>query len=152
MKSISKSYGVPGLRLGVLACPNEALARLVQSRLSIWNINSFGEFFLQIVEKYAKEYREGCRKVAVERARFLKELSRVRFLTPYPSDANYVLCRVDRPYDSKSLALELWTRAECLVKDCSSKKGFDGASFVRLAVKSAEDDNQLLSALRMFRK
>ena len=88
----------------------------------------------------------------MERARFLKELSRVRFLTPYPSDANYVLCRVDRPYDSKSLALELWTRAECLVKDCSSKKGFDGASFVRLAVKSAEDDNQLLSALRMFRK
>lgn len=148
MKSISKSYGVPGVRLGVLACANEEQARLVQSNLSIWNINSFGEFFLQIVEKYAKEYREGCRKIAEERARFFKELSRIKFLTPYPSDANYILCKVDKPYDSKSLAVELWTKAQCLVKDCSTKKGFNGGSFIRLAVKSAEDDDILLAALK----
>lgn len=148
MKSISKSYGVPGVRLGILACPNEVQAKLVQSHLSIWNINSFGEFFLQIVEKYAKEYREGCRKIAEERARFLKELSHIKFLTPYPSDANYILCKVDKPYDSKSLAVELWTKAECLVKDCSTKKGFNGSAFIRLAVKSAEDDDKLLAALK----
>ena len=152
MKSISKSYGVPGLRLGVLACPNEAQARLVQSRLSIWNINSFGEFFLQIVEKYAKEYKVGCAQVARERARFLGELGKIAFLEPFESAANYILCRVKAPYDSKKLCRILWEKTGCLVKDCSSKKGFDGASFVRLAVKSAEDDNQLLSALRMFRK
>ena len=148
MKSISKSYGVPGVRLGILACANEDQARLVQSNLSIWNINSFGEFFLQIVEKYSKEYREGCKKIAEERARFIKELSRLKFLKPYPSDANYILCKVNKPYDSNSLAVELWTKAECLVKDCSTKKGFNGGSFIRLAVKSAEDNNQLLAALR----
>ena len=148
MKSISKSYGVPGVRLGVLACANEEQARLLQSNLSIWNINSFGEFFLQIVEKYAKEYREGCKKIAEERVRFQKELSCVKFLTTYPSDANYILCKVEKPYDSKSLAVELWTKAECLVKDCSTKKGFNGGSFIRLAVKSAEDDDKLLAALK----
>ena len=148
MKSISKSYGVPGVRLGVLACPNETQAKLVQSHLSIWNINSFGEFFLQVVEKYAKEYKIGCRKIAEERARFISELSKVSFLEPFPSDANYVLCKVNRPYDSKCLAVELWTKAQCLIKDCSSKKGFTGESFVRLAVKSKEDDDQLLAALR----
>lgn len=148
MKSISKSYGVPGVRLGVLACANEEQARLVQSHLSIWNINSFGEFFLQIVEKYAKEYREGCKRIAEERARFLKKLSCIKFLTPYPSDANYILCKVEKPYDSESLAVELWTKAECLVKDCSTKKGFNGGSFIRLAVKSTEDDDILLSALK----
>lgn len=147
MKSISKSYGVPGVRLGVLACPNEMQAKLVQSHLSIWNINSFGEFFLQIVEKYAKEYTIGCRKIAEERARFISELSKISFLTPFPSDANYVLCRVNLPYNSRRLAVELWTKAQCLIKDCSSKKGFDGESFVRLAVKSKEDDDQLISAL-----
>lgn len=151
MKSISKSYGVPGVRLGVLACPNEMQAKLVQSHLSIWNINSFGEFFLQIVEKYAKEYTIGCRKIAEERARFISELSKISFLEPFSSDANYILCRVNKPYDSKCLAIELWTKAQCLIKDCSSKKGFSGESFVRLAVKSKEDDDQLLATLRRLK-
>lgn len=151
MKSISKSYGVPGVRLGVLACANEEQAKLVQSHLSIWNINSFGEFFLQIVEKYYKEYREGCRKIAEERARFISELSTIKFLKPYPSEANYVLCKVKKPYDSKTLAVELWTKVQCLVKDCSTKKGFNGGSFIRLSVKSSEDDDKLLSALKSLR-
>ena len=119
----------------------------MQSHLSIWNINSFGEFFLQIVEKYAKEYKVGCGKIAEERSRFISELSKISFLEPFPSDANYVLCRVKKPYDSKRLAVELWTKAQCLIKDCSSKKGFDSGSFIRLAVKSKEDDNQLIAAL-----
>lgn len=147
MKSISKSYGVPGVRLGILACGNEATVRTVQSRLSIWNINSFGEFFLQIAEKYSKEYKVGCAKVAKERERFINELKKFKFLNVYPSDANYVLCEVKKPYTAKSLALALWTRANCLIKDCSSKKGFDGAEFIRLAVKSEKDDNELLAAL-----
>lgn len=148
MKSVSKSYGVPGIRLGVLACPNDAQAKMVQEHLSIWNINSFGEFFLQIVEKYEKEYKTACAKIAVERTRFIKELTKFEFLEVYPSEANYVLCEVKKPYTAKSLALELWTRANCLIKDCSSKKGFGGKQFIRLAVKSAADDDVLLSALQ----
>ena len=148
MKSISKSYGVPGIRLGILACPNEMQAKLVQMRLSIWNINSYGEFFLQIVEKYAKEYVAACSKIAKERERFIKELTKFKFLNVYPSEANYVLCEVKKLYTAKSLCLELWTRANCLVKDCSSKKGFDNGQFIRLAVKSEKDDNELLEALK----
>ena len=148
MKSVSKSYGVPGIRLGILACGNAMQATAIQSRLSIWNINSFGEFFLQIAEKYAKEYHWGCRKIVEERDRFIKALGEIPFLEPFPSDANYVLCRVKKPYDSKSLVVQLWITAQCLVKDCSGKKGFDGGSFVRLAVKSTEDDNQLITALK----
>lgn len=152
MKSISKSYGVPGARLGVMACANEEQARIVQQRLSIWNINSFGEFFMQIVEKYSKEYAAGCKKIAEERARFIQELSKIKFLEVYPSDANYVLCKVGKPYDSQSLATELWTKAGCLIKDCSHKKGFAGQSFIRLAVKSREDDDALLAALKELDK
>ena len=147
IKSVSKSYGVPGARLGIMACANEEQARLVQSRLSIWNINSFGEFFLQIAEKYNKEYREACRKIAEERVRFIKELSKIKFLKVFPSEANYLLCKVEKPYTSKSLSVNLWRKAQCLVKDCSGKKGFSGDSFIRLAVKSCADDNQLLDAL-----
>ncbi len=147
MKSISKSYGVPGVRLGILACGNETQARLIQSRLSIWNINSFGEFFLQIAEKYQKEYREGCRKMAAARARFFSGLKTIPFLDPFPSEANYILCRVKKPFDTQKLCVKLWLEMKCLVKDCSMKKGFEGKPFVRLAVKSVEENDVLLKEL-----
>ena len=148
MKSISKSYGVPGVRLGILACPNEEQARLVQSRLSIWNINSFGEFFLQIVEKYKRDYENACRRLANERNRLFAELERISFLRPYPSAANYILSEVEDLQDAHHLQMRLWTSSQCLIKDCSSKKGFGGRAFVRIAVRDKSDNNALIAALR----
>lgn len=147
LKSISKSYGVPGLRLGILACGNESQAAVVQSKLSIWNINSFGEFFLQIVEKYSEEYKVACSKVAKERERFVRELNKFKIIKAYPSAGNFVLCEVLSPYTAKRLTTELWLQSKCLIKDCSWKKGFKKGEFVRLAVKSENDNNLLLSAL-----
>lgn len=147
LKSISKSYGVPGIRLGILACGNKSQAAVVQSMLSIWNINSFGEFFLQIAEKYSTEYKVACSKVAKERERFVGELNKFTFLKAYSSEANFVLCEVLKPYSAKRLTMELWTRSKCLIKNCSSKKGFEGCEFVRFAVKSEMDNNLLLKAL-----
>ena len=51
MKSISKSYGVPGLRLGVMVSADTALINQVTRDVAIWNINSFAEFYLQIFGK-----------------------------------------------------------------------------------------------------
>lgn len=148
MKSISKSYGVPGFRLGILACANEAQADLVKSRLSIWNINSFGEFFLQIAEKYKSDYASACRRLAAERERFLSELKKIPFLVPYDSDANFILCAVKKPHTSRDVMMSLWISANCFVKDCSTKKGFDGAQFIRLAVRNKEDNDALIAALK----
>lgn len=57
VKSISKSYGVPGFRLGVLASSDKELVGQLKKEVAIWNINSYGEFFLQIFEKYKKDYK-----------------------------------------------------------------------------------------------
>ena len=148
MKSISKSYGVPGCRLGILACANEAQAKMVKSRLSIWNINSFGEFFMQIAEKYKSEYASACRSLAAERERFLGELKKIPFVVPYDSAANFILCAVKRPRTSREVMMSLWTSSNCLVKDCSTKKGFEGAQFIRLAVRNKEDNDSLINALK----
>ncbi len=148
VKSISKSYGVPGIRLGIIALADEMQTYVIQQRLSIWNINSFGEFFLQIAEKYGGEYREACRKIAVERERFIEELKKIKFLKVWPSDANFVICEVLKPYTAKRLMIKLWAGSGCLIKDCSGKKGFCGSQFVRIAVKSREDNDVLLSALK----
>ena len=63
VKSISKSYGVPGLRLGVLASSNLLLIDRVRKNVPIWNINSFAEFYMQIFNKYEQDYKQACRFV-----------------------------------------------------------------------------------------
>lgn len=71
MKSISKSYGVPGLRLGILATADIDLIVRMKKEVSIWNINSFAEFYLQIYGKYEKDYIKACAKFIAERETFL---------------------------------------------------------------------------------
>ena len=92
MKSISKSYGVPGLRLGVLASADKELIEWMRKDVAIWNINSFAEFYMQIFGKYEDDYRQASRLFVEERARFQKELSAISWLRVIPSQANYFLC------------------------------------------------------------
>ena len=149
IKSISKSYGVPGLRLGVLGTADRALRKSVADEVSIWNINSFAEFFLQIAIKYKKAYRESCAKIAANRKSFYEQLQKIPFLRPIPSQANFILCEVTAPFTSHELALRL-LEEDFLIKDCSSKAGFDGRNYIRLAVKSREDNDALIAALKVL--
>lgn len=147
IKSISKSYGVPGLRLGILASSDLNLIASVKKNISIWNINSFAEFFLQIFNKYADSYLEGCKSLASERKRFFEDLSNIHYLRPIPSQANYILCEVLPPYTSKGITTELLDKYNLFIKDCSHKDGFDGKQYVRIAVRDHADDVKLVKCL-----
>lgn len=148
MKSISKSYGVPGLRLGVLASADEKLIADIKKDVAIWNINSFAEFYMQIFSKYESEYAEACRKFRKERDRFFLELNKIPWLKVIPSQANYFLCELKGDITSHELTLKLLTDFNILIKDCSSKKGFPAhKQYIRIAVHDKKDDNILLDAL-----
>ena len=147
MKSISKSYGVPGLRLGVMASANTQLLAEVRSKLSIWNINSFGEFFMQILGKYEKSYKHAMEEFRAERTRFVAELQAIPYLRVLPSEANYVLCEVKPVHTPRELAVKLLREYNILIKDCTGKCG---APFVRLAVRDTKDNNRLIEALKQL--
>jgi histidinol-phosphate/aromatic aminotransferase/cobyric acid decarboxylase-like protein/choline kinase len=147
VKSISKSYGVPGFRLGVLATSNKNLLDAIKSKLPVWNINSYGEFFMQIFNKYESSYHNACKSFEKERNRFLQELQRIEFLRVIPSKANFFLCEVKIPHNSKSLTDQLLVKYNILIKDCSAKQGFEGKSFVRIAVRNKTDNDKLINVL-----
>lgn len=153
MKSISKSYGVPGLRLGVLASADVDLISRIKKDVAIWNINSFAEFYMQIYGKYEKDYARSCDKFREERAIFEKELREIPFLRVIPSQANYFLCEVTERYTSHELTLKLITDNNILIKDCSSKKGFpDNKQFIRIAIRDRKDNQTLIDALNVLAK
>lgn len=67
LKSISKSYGVPGLRLGILATSDPLVISRTKQDIAIWNINSFAEFYMQIYGKYETDYQKACLRFIEER-------------------------------------------------------------------------------------
>lgn len=149
VKSISKSYGVPGLRLGVLASSDEELIAEMKKDVAIWNINSFAEFYLQIYEKYAKDYAKAIEKFKQTRAAYIKDLQALSGLRVLPTQANYVLCEVTSGVTSRKLAEDL-LEENILIKDLPTKKGFDGKNYIRLAVRDEKDNAILVEALKRY--
>ena len=152
VKSISKSFGVPGLRLGVLASSDPDVVSSVRKDVSIWNINSFAEFFMQIYTKYEADYIRSAEKFRTERKRFYDDLKTIPFLKVFESEANYFLCEVLPPYTSQTLAVRLLKEFNILIKDCAGKKAFNGRDFVRLAVRNSADNHRLVESLRTLEK
>ena len=145
IKSISKSYGVPGLRLGLLATSNYLLMTNLRRSVSIWNINSFAEFFLQILGKYERSYAQAMDDFRAERERFVVELQTIDYLRVIPSEANYLLCEVLPPHTPRELAINLLKQHNILIKNCTSKCH---APYIRLAVRDTKDNNCLIEALK----
>ena len=146
MKSISKSYGVPGLRLGILASGDHALITTLKKDVSIWNINSFAEFYLQIAEKYQKDYVAALELIRSERNRFQAELGKLPGLRVIPSQANYITVELTGGLSSHALTRNLLVHHSLFIKDLTPK--MRTGQYVRLAVRNTEDNNKLLSALK----
>ena len=149
MKSISKSYGVPGLRLGILASADKELIARIKKEVSIWNLNSFAEFFMQIYNKHEKDYQKACAKFVAERADFERQLRTIPFFRVMPSEANYFLCEVLPPRRASEIVIYMLRQHNILTRDCSGKPGLDPTrQYMRIAVRNHTDNTRLIEALK----
>jgi len=112
--------------------------------VAIWNINSFAEYFLQIYEKYAKEYEVATRKLAAEREWFMERLAKIKGVRVIPSQANYVMVELKDGFSATETTKRLLTEHEILVKDLRSKTG---GEYLRIAVRGREDNQALIEAM-----
>ena len=147
VKSISKSYGVPGLRLGLLATSDTKLLKELKQEMQVWNINSFAEYYLQIYQLFSKSYAEACDKIVEAREEFVSKLKEFKGFKVYPSEANFVMVDTGK-VSSHELAIELLNKYKLIIKDLSSKHTFEGKNFIRLAVRNKEDNDYLIDCLK----
>ena len=148
VKSISKSYGVPGIRLGVCASGNQDLITKIKNTLPVWNINSLGEYFLQIANLFKSDYALSCDKIAKERQRMAKDLSKTLpdDCTVYESQANFILVNLEKNNSTK-LATDLLNE-NIFIKDLRTKDAFKGKNFVRLAIRTTEENKKLIKTIK----
>ena len=151
IKSISKSYGVPGIRLGLLASSDKNLIKALRDDMQIWNINSFGEYYLQIYQLFAKDYEKACDAIVNERNRVIAELRKLKSIRVYDSEANYILVDL-KENKSIELAAKLLDEKHILIKDLSTKNYFHKKNFIRLAIRDENDNNALIEALNEYLK
>ena len=121
------------------------MIREIKKDVPIWNINSFGEFYMQIAEKYKKDYLKSLEKMQQARNLFIKDLNEIPFVKVFPSQANYVMCELTDGYDSRKIAEELLEK-NILIKDLTSKIG-NGKQYIRLAVRTREENKYLAEQL-----
>lgn len=150
MKSISKSFGVPGLRLGVLASGDADTIAAMKKDVAIWNINSFAEFYMQIEEKYKKDYAKALSRFRSERTRFINELSQISQLRILPTQANYVMAEIVSGMTAKELNRILISKYDILIKNLVAKIDQDGRQYIRLAIRDTNDNNKLIDALKLI--
>ncbi len=141
VKSISKCYGIPGLRLGVLCSADERLIDFIKKDVGIWNINSVAEFYMQIEEKYKDDYENALRLFRAERARFHKRLAAIKGVHVVPSQANYFMLAIDA---NASEVVDKLLARNIFIKDLTAKTGGD---HLRVAIRNQSDNDKLADAL-----
>lgn len=148
IKSISKSYGVPGIRMGILVSGDTDLLAKIRKKVSIWNINSFCEFYMQIEEKYRSDYKKSLSRLSETRRKFCESLSGIAALRVVPSQANYLMVEITNGMTAKELTKILLIQYNLLIKDLSEKVGGKGRQYIRLAIRAEEDNQKLTEAFR----
>ena len=144
MKSISKSFGVPGLRLGILTSGNKEIIAKMKKDVCIWNINSFAEFYMQIYEKYEDDYALARVKFRQERRRFISELSKIPGVKIFPSQASFLMLELTN-FSAHELSMRMLDY-NILIRDLSVKLGDD--KYIRIAIRNESDNDKLVAAIK----
>lgn len=146
VKSMGKAMGWHGVRLGY-AVAHEALAAAVRQRLPYWNVNGLAAFVLQRLRHHTAEFASSLARVAQDREAMAERLRVLPGLHVYPSRANFLYCKLERPASGRALRDALLRRHGLLIRECSNKLGAC-EQFLRLAVLPAAPVDRLVQALR----
>lgn len=146
VRSLTKFYGMPGVRVGYLAA-HPQVARAIQLALPSWPIGQ-AEMRVAIAALGAEAYaHEALRTNRIERAWLREELVRVG-VAVYPSAANFLLCELPCAHDRLSdIGARLAREHRIVVRDARSYQGLEHRPLIRVAVRTREDNQRLIRAL-----
>ena len=153
VKSLSKSMGMPGIRLGYVYSCNTAFNAYVKGSLPIWNLNSFAEFAMETILKHRKSLSQSFADTIRDREEFASALSRVPCVKKvFPSAANFLLVSIKPSCASNvSITEKLLSRYSIYIKDISHKFS-DGNNYCRLAVRLPHENALLVKCLTEMEK
>ncbi|MBW2557940.1 MAG: histidinol-phosphate aminotransferase family protein [Deltaproteobacteria bacterium] len=147
-KSMSKAYGICGLRIGYMLTANSQFAEAVRNGVHIWNINGFAEEFLRLLPDYKQEFIESCKQVRIDRDSLYEKLCGIRGMTVFKPDANFIFCRLPEYVKSgPEITKQLFIKHNMYIKDCVGKTQPDSDRYLRIASRTEAENGKLVAAL-----
>ena len=148
IKSLSKVFGIAGLRIGYLLSSATEFIEAVRSALPIWNINGLAEEFLRTVGRYRDDFAESCERTRASSEGLYTALRELSGIEPIRPDANFVLARLaDGQPSAPEVARRLYVEHNILIKDCAAKSMPDADRYLRIASRTPAENNVLVGAL-----
>jgi histidinol-phosphate/aromatic aminotransferase/cobyric acid decarboxylase-like protein len=147
-KSMSKAYGICGLRIGYMLTANSKFAEAIRNGVHIWNINGFAEEFLRLLPDYKQEFIESCKQVRTDRDNLYKKLCGIEGMTVFKPDANFIFCRLpDNVQSAPEITKKLFIEHNIYIKNCVDKTQPDSDRYVRIASRTEAENCKLVTAL-----
>ena len=147
-KSMSKAYGICGLRIGYMLTANSEFAEAIRKNIHIWNINGFAEEFLRLAPRYRREFIKSCEQVGSDRDSLYKNLCAVPGMTVYKPDANFIFCRLpDSALSGPEVTRKLFIDHNMYIKHCQGKTLPDSDRYIRIASRTKAENCRLVEAL-----
>ncbi len=149
LRSLTKSWALPGLRLGFAATSNPSWMQRLREMQPPWSINSLAQIWAKefLTCENHKYLQTGLLALQEVKLRFVERLRRNSNIRVHPSVANFLLLELCQlKTDSATLYHRLGQRG-LIVRRCDSFHGLPKGRFIRVAVKTEHDNNLLVSAL-----
>lgn len=145
LTSLTKYYGIPGLRIGYLSANHSMIADM-KGRQQPWNLNGFAITVTRQLMEDEELASASKQWYDQEKAYMLSQLNSLEGLTVLPGRTNYLLCHLARFKGSEINEWLLKQSRPMGVRECTS---FDGLSdsYIRIGLKSHEDNVQLIHGL-----
>jgi threonine-phosphate decarboxylase len=144
LRSMTKFFALPGMRLGYAVGSHGTITRLSQLR-EPWSVNTLAQVAGLACLTDTGYIAETRRAIAGERARLAEKIAAIPGLRPLPSAANYLLVSIERGPAAGELATRLLDHL-VLIRDCSNFRGLND-NFFRVAVRGRDDNNFLAELL-----
>lgn len=147
IRSISEPHGMPGIRLGILASADQEIIDNIRQNISIWNVNSIAEFYMQIFEKYKKQYLISLAEIIKERKRFIEQLSLIEGIRVIESQSNHLMVEITNGLTARDVTKMLLNECNILVKDLSVKRMNINHQYIRIAIRSSKENDNFVCCL-----
>ena len=145
IRSVTKFYGMAGIRFGYGLASNSLVKKLEDVRLP-WSINGLA-CFATLAAFSDKDFIRNTKVVMAEnRLELAKELGEIEGLHVYPSTTNFLLVKIQKGKITSTNLKEALTKQRILIRDCCTFMGLDDHYF-RITIRSAKDNLKLTEAI-----
>ena len=148
VRSLTKFYGFPGLRLGYLVANESIVNKLMQFK-EPWTVNTFAQIAGHVAINDAEFAINTRQYVSREKVFLYDGLTNVKGIQPFQPSVNFILVRILNAEITSSGIQDLLIKDDIIIRDCSNFTGLSDKHF-RVAVKTREENQKLLSALNLI--